>query len=88
MAVTMANYPMISLSFKLGEVSNGVCFDQTINVLALLQGHIPASARRNFGQQRTTAIDLYDQAFSASNQRTDLALDLILYRYAADIFAR
>jgi hypothetical protein len=46
-------------------------FDQTIDVLALLQGHVPAGARGNFGQERATAIDLYDQAFTAGNQRTN-----------------
>ena len=79
MAIAMADYPMIGLGVKLGEVCNGVGFDQAIDVLALLQGHVPASALRNFGQQRATAIDLYDQAFSAGNQRADPALDLILY---------
>ena len=88
MAIAMADHPMIGLGVKFGEVGNGVGFDQAIDVLALLQGHIPASARRNFCQQRATAINLYDQAFSAGNQRTDSALDLILYRYAADIVAR
>ena len=87
MAVAMADYPMIGLGVKLGEIGNGVGFNQAIDVLTLLQGHVPASARRNFGQQRATAIDLYDQAFSAGNQRTNSALDLILYRYAADIIA-
>ena len=63
-------------------------FDQAIDIFAFLQGHVLARARRNFGQQRTAAIDLYDQALAAGNQCADLALDLILYRYAADIVAR
>ena len=88
MAVAMVNHPMIGQAVMLREVSNGMGFNQAINVLTLLQGHVPASARRNFGQQRATAVDLYDQAFSARNQCTDSALDLILYRYAIDVAAR
>ena len=88
MAVAMADYPMIGLGVKLGEKSNGMGFDQAIDVFAFLQAHAPACARRNFGQQRAAAIDLYDQAFAAGNQRADPAPDLILYRYAADIAAR
>jgi len=88
MAVAMADDPLIGQGVKLGEVSDGVGFDQAIDKLALLQGHVPACARRNFGQQRSAAIDLYDQAFSAGDQRADSALDLILYRYAVDITTR
>ena len=85
MAVAMADDPLIGLGIKFCKVSNGVGFNQAIDVLAFLQSHVPASARRDFGQQRAAAIDLYDYAFAAGNQCADSALDLILYRYAADI---
>ncbi|OYV20359.1 MAG: hypothetical protein CG441_428 [Methylococcaceae bacterium NSM2-1] len=88
MAIAMADYPMIGLGVKLGEVCNGVGFDQAIDVIAFLQSHVPAGTRRNFSQQCAAAIDLYDQAFSAGNQRTNSPPDLILYRYAADMAAR
>lgn len=84
----MADYPLIGQGVKLGEVGNGVGFDQAIDNFTLLQSHVPASARRNFGQQRSAAINLHDQAFPAKNQCADSALDLILYRYAVDIAAR
>ena len=51
MTVAMTDHPVVGLGVQLGEISNGAGFDQAIDVFAFLQGHIPAGARRNFGQQ-------------------------------------
>ena len=58
MAVAMTDDPMMGLGVQLGKVGDAAGFNQAIDVFAFLQGHVPASARRNFGQQRTAAIDL------------------------------
>lgn len=50
MTITMANDPLIGLRIKLGEVANGVDFDQAVNVIAFLQGHVSACTWRNFCQ--------------------------------------
>ena len=88
MAAAMADHPMIRLGVKLHEISDGVGFDQAIDVLAFLQCHLPASTGGDFGQKRTAAIDLHDQAFTTGNESADSAFDLILYGYAADIATR
>jgi len=47
MAVAMVDHLMIGLGVMLSEVSNGTGFNQAINIFAFLQGHVPASTRRN-----------------------------------------
>ena len=50
MAAAMTDHSMIRLGVKLHEISDGVGFDQAIDVLAFLQCHLPASAGGDFGQ--------------------------------------